>query len=104
MSTTQRGLFSDPPQTTLRDLLDAAKTPPTDPTVRPDDVPRLISQNSHILARLRDGPATAAELAAISLKYTSRISDLRKAGHDIRLCVQCRADGRKAPDVYALFV
>lgn len=62
---------------TLWDLL------PTDPNVRPADVKRLTGQNAAVLARLRAGPATNAELAAIALKYTSRISDLRKAGFTV---------------------
>lgn len=41
------------------------------------------SQKGRILARLRRGPATNAELAAISLKYTGRVSDLRADGHEI---------------------
>ena len=57
--------------------------PPTDPNVRPADVKRLTGQNAAVLARLRAGPATNAELAAIALKYTSRISDLRKAGFTV---------------------
>lgn len=56
---------------------------PTDPNVRPADVPRLTGQNAAVLDRLKRGPATAAELAALSLKYTSRISDLRAAGYKI---------------------
>ena len=62
---------------TLWDLL------PTDPNVRPADVKRLTGQNAAVLSRLRAGPATNAELAAIALKYTSRISDLRKAGFTV---------------------
>ena len=57
--------------------------PPTDPNVRPADVKRLTGQNAAVLARLRAGPATNAELAGIALKYTSRISDLRKAGFTV---------------------
>lgn len=57
--------------------------PPTDPNVRPADVKRLTGQNAAVLARLRAGPATNAELAAIALKYTSRISDLRRAGFTV---------------------
>jgi hypothetical protein len=53
--------------------------------VEPAEVTRLATQNDLILARLKRGPATNAELAKISLKYTSRLSDLRKAGH----AVQC---------------
>ena len=63
---------------------------PTDPHVEPRDASRLRGQNARVLARLRRGPASNAELAAISLKYTSRISDLRKAGFRI-LCK--RGDG-----------
>ena len=62
---------------TLWDLL------PTDPNVRPADVKRLTGQNAAVLVRLRAGPATNAELAAIALKYTSRISDLRRAGFTV---------------------
>jgi hypothetical protein len=51
--------------------------------VEPAEVNRLATQNDKILARLQRGPATNAELAGISLKYTGRISDLRKAGHVI---------------------
>ncbi len=47
------------------------------------DAPRLDSQCDRMLARLQKGAATNVELSAISLKYTSRISDLRKLGHDI---------------------
>lgn len=60
--------------------IDAA-LPPTDPHVNSlADVERLTGQNLAILQRLRNGPATNGELAAIALKYTSRISDLRKHG------------------------
>jgi hypothetical protein len=51
--------------------------------VEPAEVNRLASQNQQILARLKRGPATNVELAGISLKYTGRISDLRKVGHVI---------------------
>ena len=57
--------------------------PPCDPGVAKADRKRLTGQNLAILERLRQGPATNGELAGISLKYTSRISDLRKAGHTI---------------------
>jgi hypothetical protein len=36
-----------------------------------------------MLARLQKGAATNVELAGISLKYTSRITDLRQLGHTI---------------------
>jgi hypothetical protein len=53
------------------------------PGVDPEDKPRLDSQCDRILARLKTGPATNVELAGISLKYTSRLSDLRRLGHAI---------------------
>lgn len=78
---------------------DAAKRglQPCDPNVHEADKPRLVGQNAAILARLRQGPATNAELAKISLKYTSRISDLRAAGYD----VQCRT-GQGGVNTYVL--
>lgn len=50
-----------------------------------DSQPRLNSQAMRMLDRLRQGRATNRELAAISLKYTSRLSDLRIAGYVIEL-------------------
>lgn len=49
-----------------------------------EDAPRLSDQCREILDRLRRSPATNRELAGYALKYTSRISDLREAGFDIR--------------------
>ena len=48
-----------------------------------EDAPRLDSQCDRMLARLKVGPATNVELSGISLKYTSRITDLRQLGHTI---------------------
>lgn len=48
------------------------------------DSGRRGGQCAAILAALRAGPKTNAELAAISMKYTSRLSDIRKSGHTIR--------------------
>lgn len=50
----------------------------------PHEIARLSSQNAKILARLQQGPASNRELAELSLKYTSRLSDLRHAGYDVR--------------------
>ena len=50
-------------------------------SIDPRDEARLGKQCEAILARLQEGPATSYELAQIALKYTSRISDLRKSGH-----------------------
>lgn len=44
-----------------------------------------------VLARLLDGPATTVELCAITHRFSARICDLRKLGHDITTEVQ--ADG-----------
>lgn len=54
------------------------------PTVVPEAVPRVSRQCRAILDRLRRGPATNAELAGLSLKYTSRLSDLRANGFVIK--------------------
>lgn len=53
---------------------------------------RLNGQCGRILYRLRQGPATNVELAEISLKYTARISDLRKT-HDVRCTHQDKKTG-----------
>jgi len=42
------------------------------------DQPRLTGQNAKIYRLLSDKPRTNKELAMHSLKYTSRISDLRR--------------------------
>lgn len=60
---------------------------------------RLSAQNQAVLDRLTHGPATNCELAAISLKYTGRISDLRAAGYAIGIVESDRKSGRV---VYAL--
>lgn len=65
------------------DELERCPAPPRDPHVSADDRPRLTGQNAAILERLRRGPATNRDLAEISLKYTSRVSDLRAAGYRI---------------------
>ncbi len=48
------------------------------------DKKRLAGQCAAILERLSQGPATNVELAAISLKYSGRVSDLRAVGYAIR--------------------
>jgi hypothetical protein len=63
------------------------------------EVKRLSTQNAQILARLTRGPATNKELSGLSLKYTSRISDLRKAGYQVAVTDHDRGSGRT---VYAL--
>ena len=51
------------------------------PPVKP--LARLAVQGDRILNMLTAGPVTNVDLAKVALKYTSRISDLRKAGHRI---------------------
>jgi len=53
--------------------------------VEPTEIRRLSQQCVAILKRLQAGPASNAELALIALKYTSRISDLRAAGYDVKV-------------------
>lgn len=47
---------------------------------------RLANQCDRILARLRQGQVSNHDLAKIALKYSSRISELRKQGYVIRVC------------------
>ncbi len=54
-----------------------------DPHALATDKPRLTGQNLEILTLLRAGPKTNTELAAVALKYTSRLSDIRAAGYAI---------------------
>ena len=56
-----------------------------DPSLDDREKPRLSRQCAEILALLRQGVATNRDLARLSLKYTGRISDLRKAGHRIEV-------------------
>lgn len=71
-----------PATRTMQATLDFDR-PPTDPNVHAGDIDRLTGQNAAILSRLRQGPATNVELAAISLNYRARISDLRAYGFRI---------------------
>ena len=72
--------------------------PPIDPHVELIEAPRLRGQNAAILERLQSGPATNRELAGLSLKYTSRVSDLRAAGYRI----ECERDAVSGVSVYRL--
>lgn len=56
-----------------------------------------MSGATRILARLRQGPATAAELYALHCVVHSRISELRKQGHRI-VCE--RTPGETGPEAY----
>lgn len=65
----------------------------TDPGVSAASQPRLSRQCQLILDRLRQGPATNHELAGLALKYTSRLSDLRKAGYSVTCVAHNRVTG-----------
>lgn len=45
---------------------------------------RLSNHNETILSLLRKGPVTNVEIAKISKNHTARISNIRKAGYDVR--------------------
>ena len=62
-----------------------------------EDRTRVSLQSGRILALLKAGPVTTSELAAVALKYSSRISDLREDGW----IIQCRR-GDGGNNVYAL--
>jgi hypothetical protein len=73
---------------------------PRDPNVVQQEAPRLSRQCRSILERLRRGRATNDELSQIARKYTSRTSDLRKAGYDVRVVERDHVSG---VTVYQLF-
>jgi len=86
-------------QTSFLDLPNI-DVPPTDKRLAAEEKPRLCGQNGAILARLRQGPATNDELSRLARKYTSRISDLRQAGYDVRVIEHDRKSGLS---LYRLF-
>lgn len=45
---------------------------------------QMDGQCREILDRLRKGPASSTDLAYYSLKYTARVSDLRRRGYTIK--------------------
>ena len=70
-------------QPTLFDLPPAV---PVAPACIPEpERKRLSAQCQTMLARLQCGPVTNQELMQIACKYTSRISDLRKAGYNVKM-------------------
>lgn len=62
---------------------------------------RLSDQCATILAWLSQGRCRNTDLAQVSLKYTGRISDLRKKDYDIRVVERNYATGETW---YALFI
>ena len=73
-----------------------------DPRIHPDEKPRLETQARKILAALMAGPKTNKDLAAMSLKYTGRISDLRKSGFDIRVTKRDRVTGTTTYELFEI--
>ena len=76
-----------------------ASVPLRDPTVHPDEAPRLNEQCRAILVRLQAGRATNHDLAGIALNYRARVSDLRGIGYRIDVIERDRKTG---VSVYAL--
>lgn len=79
------------------DLAAKSGAAPCDPNIDVRDVARVTGQNAAILERLRLGPALTDQLAKISRKYTSRISDLRAVGH----VIECQR-GQGGNNLYVL--
>ncbi len=48
------------------------------------ELARLKGSRGRILARLREGPATNAELSTIALRFGARLMELREAGCQIQ--------------------
>jgi Helix-turn-helix domain len=76
-----------------REELERMEVLPADPSVTKAEKPRLRSQCKTILHWLKRGRVSNVLLAEISLKYTSRISDLRKAGHNVKCVAKNRSTG-----------
>lgn len=66
---------------------------PVTHAVAPVERRRLRRQCYTLLARLRLGPATNYELAAIACNYTARLSELRAEGFTIDLEARNRVTG-----------
>lgn len=63
---------------------DTPVAPVTDPTVVPEDKPRIARLCRVVLERLQTGPAYSHELATITHRFGARLADLREAGYDIQ--------------------
>jgi hypothetical protein len=81
-------------QPSLFDALD--HLPATDPNVAESATKRLSGQNRKILDMLNAGPVRLRELIQVASKYTSRISDLRKAG--------CVIECQEQPDGNSIYL
>jgi len=59
-----------------------------------EDARRLVGQNADIFKMLSDGPCSNVDLADRSLKYTSRISDIRRwLGENGGGSITCKRSG-----------
>jgi len=74
--------------------LDLTLVPPSPVPSRGPERRRLSRQNAAILGRLEQGPASNRELAQLSLKYTSRLSEIRQAGYPVRIVSRDYETGR----------
>ncbi len=81
-------------------LFDRPRTIEVNASLEPGDARRTANQTSQIIELLRNRDATNDELSAISRKYTSRVSDARKRGYDIRVV---KRDYDSGLTVYRLF-
>ena len=84
-----RLLFPELEQPTLRKPVARARK--ADPVAA--DRLRLNAQCQRILERLRQGRVSNRELSAIALKYTGRVSELRQAGHSVKVVERNRETG-----------
>ena len=72
----------------------APAIPPQDPRVRGTvEEPRLSRQSQAILDRLRERPASNADLMLIAQRFGARVHDLRAAGFDIQITDRDRETG-----------
>jgi hypothetical protein len=55
---------------------------PLNSTVPPHEASRLSAQHAAILDALREGPKTNLQLALICQRFSARLHELRKAGHE----------------------
>lgn len=74
-------------------LFDAPAVPVAPACIPEPERKRLTGQNLAILDALKRGPMRNTDLALIALKYTSRLSDIRKAGYEVRIKSHDRQTG-----------
>jgi hypothetical protein len=74
-------------------LFDPQFVPAASAAIPQPERKRLTGQNLAILDALKRGPMRNTDLALIALKYTSRLSDIRKAGYEVRVKCHDRQTG-----------